>query len=140
MEQLRRNVELIEQRFTLLEKNLTDNLEQLMSELHAQQSKTKLDRLWDMGTKLAVPAILMLASFIYNLANRVAYIEATRFTSIDFARSMSEIERKIIHAAQGPEWLRTDLSKIVVNIDGLKESVSRLGERVARIEAASTKR
>lgn len=100
-----------------------------------QPEKTKLDRVWDVSTKLAVPLVLALATFLFNLNGRVSYIEATRFTALDHQRQMSEIEKAISAAAEGPNWMRTEIVSMNVKMDALKQAMSAMSERIVMIEA-----
>lgn len=135
MEQLKASVADIQKRFGVLETSVLTNVTQLVEDIHSSHTKTKTDRAWDFAVKVSVPLVVMAVAFLFNLANRVSYIEATRFTNLDFQQRIAEIEKKLITAAEGPNWLRTEITGIGVKMDGLKENIARLSERVVRVES-----
>lgn len=100
---------------------------------------TRSARAWDIATKLAVPIILGVSAFVYRIDGRVAYIEATRFTAADFERRMQELDRRIVAAANGPDWLRTEMTALSVKLDLIKEQSNKLSERLVRMETIRDK-
>lgn len=134
MEQIRTDVADLNTRFARLEAGILDNLARLAVDA-GKVKPSRSDRVWDISTKIAAPVVVAAVIYLFNLAGRVSYIEATRFTALDFQTRMTEIEKKLLAAAEGPTWLRSELVSINVKMDALKESSARLSERVVRLEA-----
>lgn len=135
MDQLKAAVADIQRRFGVMETSVLSNVTQLVRDVHLSSTKSKSDRVWDFAVKVSVPLVVMAVVYLFNLANRVSYIEATRFTNLDFQQRIADIEKKLITAAEGPSWLRQEIVSIGVKMDGLKENIARLSERVVRVES-----
>lgn len=81
--------------------------------------------------KVALPLLVSGLAGFFTLHNRVSYIEATRFTNIDFEREMAKIRSEM---SNGPDWLRTILSKMEARQELTLGDLEKIRERLSRIE------
>lgn len=114
---------------------LEKRLEQKFQDVSASLVKKKSDKIWDLVTKIAIPALVAALGFIWNINQRVVVIEATRVTAGDFQKEIASLNLKLSSVVsdiqKGPEWLRDYLVKLV---DNMKEATSKLSERVVKME------
>ena len=135
--------EVIEGRLATLEGNIVRSIERavttcvssLTRELHTPPERSRIDKVWDIASKIAVPVVMGMASFLYALDNRVQHIEDTRMTAAEFTERLHQLEKVVTSAADGPSWMRNDFIAMAVKIDALKEQIAKLSERVVRIES-----
>lgn len=100
-------------------------------EIQRGGDKSKWERVWAFTTQMALPVGIISVGFAWNLHDRVAHIEHTRFTNLDFQKAIGQLT---LQMAGGPDWLRDSLSKLTASIDLTRDDVGSLKERLIRLE------
>jgi hypothetical protein len=118
-----------------LERDIMAKIEAATSTAAASRHKTAADRFWDVAVRFVVPVTVGVLVYQLTLGERVLTIEQTRITALEAQQKLSALEQRIMIAAEGPSWLRSDMATLSVKLDTLKENLAKVSERVVRVEA-----
>jgi len=113
-------------------------IEVRLSELEKRLDKTKIDKFFELATRFALPFIIALGSVALTLHNRVAYLETTAFNRYEYQKEMSESRLQMERIKDTDHWAREAFTKVDVKLDGLRDSIDKLKERVIRLETVPT--
>lgn len=108
-------------------------LQQLREEIAAMRNGARRTAVWD-AIKVVLPVFLGVASWLLAMEGRVANVEATGSKALDVERLAGSLRAEIAVMHNGPEWLRRDLQKLSDKVDGVRDSVAKVSERVAALE------
>mgnify|MGYP003336777816 FL=1 len=108
-----------------------------LSELEKRLDKTKIDKFFELATRFALPFIIALGSVAFTLHNRVAYLEATGFNKYEYQKEINEIKMQLDKFKDTDPWVRDAFTKMDVKLDGLRDSMDKLKERVIKLEGTS---
>ena len=108
-----------------------------LSELEKRLDKTKIDKFFELATRFALPFIIALGSVAFTLHNRVAYLEATGFNKYEYQKEINEIKMQLDKFKDTDPWVRDAFTKMDVKLDGLRDSMDKLKERVIKLEGTA---
>lgn len=123
-------------RIQTFEQKVSDRLDQLTK-------SSKVDRVVDLATRGLLIAMPALVAFIYAIEVRSRGNERElrdKVSRLELQQELAVVRERIAAASTGPTWLRDDLSAISVKLDLMKESITKLSERVVRIEATEARK
>ncbi len=114
-------------------------LARIEGEILAKLERTRFDKVWDIITKIVVGLTLMLVAKVgataWDHEMRLQSIESNRLTATQIQERMAEMDRRVIAAMSGPDWLRAEINSVSLKLDAIKESNGKLAERISRLEA-----
>lgn len=120
-------------------------IEVRISELERRLDKTKIDKFFELATRFALPLIIAIGAIAFNIHNRVSYIEATRFTNLEYTQGLNEINKvmerelanvksEIAKSQTTDPWIRDSFVKFDTKLDALKDNLDKVKERVIKLE------
>ena len=109
-------------------------IELRLTELEKRLDKTKIDKFFELATRFALPFIIALCSVAFTLHNRVAYLETTGFNKYEYQKEINEIKMQLDKFKDTDPWVRDAFTKMDVKLDGLRDSMDKLKERVIKLE------
>ena len=112
-------------------------IELRLTELEKRLDKTKIDKFFELATRFALPFIIALGSVAFTLHNRVAYLEATGFNKYEYQKEINEIKMQLDKFKDTDPWVRDAFTKMDVKLDGLRDSMDKLKERVIKLEGTA---
>jgi len=134
MEELKRKVDLLTARVNSFD---ADVIRAMMSQAIQEVSnphRKASDRAWDLVTKIGAGVAIVAVTGVFTLFGRVQHIESTRMDQREIMAMFSELDKRIIEAARGPDWLRAEIAGIGARMDAVRDNLGKLAERVARME------
>ena len=106
-------------------------------------TKSKVDRVVDTAVRTLLIIMPALVAFIYAIDVRTQRHEVElphKVSRTELQEALGALNTRIGVASAGPTWLREDLASISAKLDLMKDSITKLSERVVRIEAGNERR
>ncbi len=94
------------------------------------EKRTGWDRFWDITTKVVAPALALVAAAVFNLHNRVSYMENTLIPPADLVKQLEALRA----TDQDLEGNKQALIRIETKVDSIDAKQDALKERVIMLE------
>lgn len=99
--------------------------------------RNAVERVVDIALKVLLVIAPAVGGVIYGHANRITTLEESTVRAKEFQAQMAKVNEQIMHAQNGPQWLRESLAAVNAKLDVQRDMTSQLAERLARVEAHS---
>lgn len=109
-------------------------LHKLREELAAMKARTSRSLFWDGLSKVVASLVVAGAVWVFGIEGRVAHLESTGAKAIDVERLAGALRSEILALHSGPEWLRKEMQGVSVKLDGVRDDISKVKERLASVE------